>query len=85
MTNRRARAEALEAWADQVEPGELRRIDSDELRHIAALVEQREQIDRELDQEVRAARAANGSWSEIGAVLGVSKQAAQHKYRDRPA
>ncbi len=85
MTSRRARAEALEAWAERVEPGELHRIDSDELRHIAALVGQREQIDRELAKEVRAARAAHRSWSEIGAVLGVSKQAAQRKYRDLSA
>jgi hypothetical protein len=85
MTDRRARAEALEAWAEQVDPGDLVRIDSDELRHIAALVGQREQIDRELAYEVQAARAAKRSWSEIGAVLGVSKQAAQHKYRDRTA
>jgi hypothetical protein len=29
---------------------------------------------------VRAARSAHRSWSEIGAMLGVTKQAAQRKY-----
>jgi len=34
----------------------------------------------ELTRAVIAARRSNRSWSEIGAMLGVSKQAAQRKY-----
>ena len=37
-------------------------------------------MDEELTESVHAARAAKRSWSEIGAMLGVSKQAAQRKY-----
>lgn len=78
--SREQRAAALEAWADSVDPGELREADTDSLRHIAELAQQRDQVDSELAESVRAARAARRSWSEIGAMLGVSKQAAQRKY-----
>jgi len=81
MTKTRAeRAAALEAWADTVDPADLRSADTDALRHIADLAQQRDDVDAELTQAVAAARAAHRSWSEIGAMLGVSKQAAQRKY-----
>lgn len=82
MTKSRAeRAAALEAWADSVDAEELRSADTDTLRLIAELAQRREQLDAELADSVRAARVAHKSWSEIGAMLGVSKQAAQRKYR----
>ena len=77
---RAARSAALEAWADSVDSADLRSADTDSLRHIAQLAQQREDVDAELAQTVQAARAAHRSWSEIGAMLGVSKQAAQRKY-----
>ena len=81
MTKSRAeRAAALESWADAVEPADLREADTDSLRQIAELAQQRDQVDSELAESVQAARAAHRSWSEIGAMLGVSKQAAQRKY-----
>lgn len=81
MTKSRAeRAAALERWADRVRPEDLRVADTDSLRTIAELAEQRDRVDDELTDAVRAARAARRSWSEIGAMLGVSKQAAQRKY-----
>lgn len=81
MTKSRAeRAAALEAWADSVDPADLREADTDSLRQIADLAQQRDRVDSELAESVRAARAARRSWSEIGAMLGVSKQAAQRKY-----
>jgi len=78
--SRADRAKALEAWADSVDPADLEVADTRLLRHIAELAQQRDQVDEELVESVRAARAANRSWSEIGAMLGVSKQAAQRKY-----
>ena len=54
--------------------------DTEALRVIAELAEQREEVDAALVEAVRSARAAHRSWSEIGAMLGVSKQAAQRKY-----
>ena len=81
MTKTRAeRAASLDAWADTVDPAELRSADTDALRHIAELAQQRDDVDAELVQTVQAARDARCSWSEIGAMLGVSKQAAQRKY-----
>ena len=84
MTRTRAeRAAALERWADTVEPEDLRLADTDALRAIAELADQRHHVDAELTQAVRSARRAHRSWSEIGAMLGVSKQAAQRKYGDK--
>jgi hypothetical protein len=81
MTKTRAeRLAALEAWAESVDPAELRSADTDALRHIAELAQRRDDVDVALAKTVRAARAAHRSWSEIGAMLGVSKQAAQRKY-----
>jgi hypothetical protein len=81
--SRAERAAALEAWADSVDPDDLRAADTESLRLIAELSQQREELEAELAESVRAARAAHRSWSEIGAMLGVSKQAAQRKYRAR--
>ena len=78
-TTRAERAANLEQWADSVDAGDLRSVDTDALRQIVALVDQREHIEQELDAAVHAARKAHRSWSEIGAMLGVSKQAAQRK------
>lgn len=77
------RAKALEEWADRVDPADLKRADTEALRVIAGLVEQRNQVDEELTEAVRTARRAHRSWSEIGAMLGVSKQAAQRKYASK--
>ena len=81
MTKTRAqRAVSLERWADHVETDDLVRADTGALRAIAELVEQRDGVDTALLNAIRAAREADRSWSEIGTMLGVSKQAAQRKY-----
>jgi hypothetical protein len=81
VTKTRAeRAVNLEAWADRVSVSELREADTRGLRAIAELVDQRDHVEEEITAAVREARQANRSWSEIGAMLGVSKQAAQRKY-----
>lgn len=77
---RRERAKTLEAWADGIDRADLKVVDTQALRSIAELVEQRSEVDAEITAAVRSARRAHRSWSEIGAVLGVSKQAAQRKY-----
>jgi transposase len=79
-TTRADKAAALERWADKVEPGDLASVDTSALRQLAKLAEQREALDDEVTDAVHAARRANRSWSEIGTMLGVSKQAAQRKY-----
>ena len=77
---RKQRADALEAWADRVRPEDLVEADTTALRAIADLARQRDELDRQLAEAVDAARRANRSWAEIGAMLGVSKQAVQRKY-----
>ena len=78
--SRAARAKALEQWADAVAPGDLVVADTGSLRRIAELAERRERLDAEMVEAIQSARRADRSWSEIGAMLGVSKQAAQRKY-----
>jgi len=80
---RAERAVNLERWADGVDSDDLQAVDTVALRSIVELVEQRQHVDEELDAAVQAARVARRSWSEIGAMLGVSKQAAQRKYSNR--
>ena len=79
-TTRAARAKALEEWADKVDAGDLVVADTEALRAIAELAERRGEVDAALVEAIRSARRADRSWSEIGAMLGVSKQAAQRKY-----
>ncbi|MEO5840303.1 MAG: hypothetical protein ABIQ73_08340 [Acidimicrobiales bacterium] len=80
--SRADKAKALERWADDVvQPEDLVAVDTAVLRHLAELAEQRASLEDELIEAVLEARQSNRSWSEIGAMLGVSKQAAQRKYR----
>ena len=79
-TTRAARAKAVEEWAHDVDAGDLVVADTESLRAIAELAEQRGELDAALLEAIRSARRADRSWSEIGAMLGVSKQAAQRKY-----
>jgi ECF sigma factor len=84
-TSRDGRAAALEEWAARVEPDQLKAADTSVLREIAELADRRDDVDHDLAAAVRAARTAGRSWSEIAAMLGVSKQAAQRKYRTTAA
>ena len=74
------KAEALERWADDVTAEELVSIDTTALRHLADLADRRAALESEVIEAVRAARRSNCSWSEIGSMLGVSKQAVQRRY-----
>lgn len=78
--SRAERAKALEEWAAGVESSDLKEADTAALRAIAELAERRDEVESELTEAVRSARQAHRSWSEIGTMLGVSKQAAQRKY-----
>ena len=81
MTATRAqRAAAIARWADDVQTDDLVEADRSSLRAIAELIERRDEVDTALLDAIRAARRADRSWFEIGAMLGVSKQAAQRKY-----
>ena len=81
--SRAERASALEEWAERVYPKDLTEADTSALRAISELAEQREDVEAKLVAAVEAARKAHRSWSEIGAMLGVTKQAAQRKYASK--
>lgn len=78
--SRAERAKAVEEWAERVESSDLKEADTEALRTIAELADRRDEVESELTEAVRSARQAHRSWSEIGTMLGVSKQAAQRKY-----
>lgn len=82
-TTRSQRANALERWADDVDTSDLVEAQTAALRSIAELVDQRDDVDTALLAAISDARRADRSWSEIGAMLGVSKQAAQRKYASK--
>ena len=77
------RARALEKWAERVDRKDLKEADTSALRAVAELADRRQDVESELTAAVEAARKANRSWSEIGAMLGVSEQAAQRKYSSK--
>jgi hypothetical protein len=81
--SRATRAAALERWADTVAHDEFVEADTSVLKHLAALADQRRTLESELAAAVGEARRAKRSWSEIGLMLGVSKQAAQRKYNTK--
>jgi recombinational DNA repair ATPase RecF len=84
MSKTRAeRARALEEWAERIDRKDLKEADTATLRAIAELADQREEVEAELVAAVEEARKAHRSWSEIGAMLGVTKQAAQRKYASK--
>jgi len=70
-------------WAQRVEFSDLTVADTESLRTIAELAERREVVEEELTEAVRSVRQPHRSWSEIGTLLGVSKQASQRKYASK--
>ena len=74
------RLEALEQWADTVNADDLVTVDTTALQAVMVLAEQRTAVEAQLVAAVGEARSREHSWCQIGAMLGVSKQAAQRKY-----
>lgn len=50
------------------------------LRGLGDLSAQRKRVQRDIAATIKATRALGSTWSDIGAALGVSKQAAQKRY-----
>lgn len=70
--------------ADRFESDEwekLLRVDASELREVATAVRNLAACERAVAEAVADARAAGHSWGAIAAMLGVSRQAAQQRYR----
>jgi hypothetical protein len=87
VTNRRTQEEAeaarAEARLDALDPEVTPAEDPVDLRRIGLAVRGIDAAKAELDAAVAAARAAGRSWTEIGTVLGVSRQAARERFSER--
>jgi hypothetical protein len=74
------RSEAFEAWANSVHPADLEPANTRALQTITRLTDLRKEIDAAILEAVREAHLQCRTWAEIGAMLGVTKQAAQQKF-----
>jgi hypothetical protein len=74
-------SDALSDWvaSDDFDPGD-EFLDAAPLRRIVASQEAVDQARRQLDDDVRAAHQAGMSWTVIGALLGISRQAARQRF-----
>jgi hypothetical protein len=64
-------------------PGDEERVSALTLLRLAAL--KRAEVERELQDAVRAAREQGVTWRDIGQVVGTSGEAARQRYRDKVA
>ena len=73
--------DALADWvaSDEFEPGD-EFLDAAPLRRIVDAQEALDESRQRLEDEVRAAHDAGMSWTVIGAVLGISRQAARQRF-----
>ena len=71
-----------EAWLDALDPEALTSPDSDgaDLRAIAQALHAVAAVDLALADQIATARANGRTWTQIGTVLGVSKQAARERF-----
>ncbi len=71
-----------EAWLDSLDPAALASPDSDgeDLRAIGDASRAVAACDLELANRVAQARANGRTWTQVAAVLGVSKQAARERF-----
>lgn len=73
---------ATEAWLDSLDPEALASPASDasDLRRIGDAMRAVAQSDLSLAEQVAQARARGRTWTQIAAVLGVTKQAARERF-----
>lgn len=76
-----AAAEA-EAWLDALDPETTPAEDVADLRRIGSALGDVANAEGELERAVADARRHGHSWTDIGLVLGVSKQAARQRFGD---
>jgi len=73
----------FEQLADQLDPASAEVDDTGDLQKIAVASDAVRVDERLLSEAVRAARANDRSWNEIGLALGVSRQAARQRFADK--
>jgi hypothetical protein len=72
----------VEQWLDQLDPATVEARDATHFRRIIAANKAFLAAETELRNAVAAARAAGDSWAIVGAALGVTRQAAQQRFRN---
>lgn len=76
-------ARRFEQMADDLDPASVTAEDLSDLRAVAEAAEQVRRDEALVTERVAAARAKGRSWNRIAVALGVSRQAARHRFADR--
>ena len=69
-----------EKWLNEVDPETLVWENPVDLRRIGKALREQNLAWAELDSAIAGARACGRSWTEIGVVLGISRQGAQQRF-----
>lgn len=75
----------VEAWLDEIDTRSMTASDGAPLRAIGQALSAIEAAEAQLEQAVKAAKAAGLSWGAIAMVLNTSKQAAHRKFGPKTA
>lgn len=75
-----AAARRFEQLADDLDPASVTAEDLSDLRAVAEAAEQVRRDEALVTERVAAARAKGRSWNRIAVALGVSRQAARHRF-----
>ena len=76
-------AHRFERLADQLDPATAAADDLSDLRAIAEAADQVRRDEALVTERVAAARARGRSWNRIAVALGVSRQAARHRFASK--
>jgi hypothetical protein len=76
-------ARRFERLADQLDPAAAVAEDLSDLRAIAEAADQARKAEAMITDKVAAARALGRSWNRIALALGVSRQAARHRFASK--
>lgn len=76
-------ARRFERLADNIDPANVMAEDLTDLRAIAEAADQVRRDEALVTERVAAARARGRSWNRIAVALGVSRQAARHRFADK--
>lgn len=80
---RRRSRPPLEQLAEALDPADVTAEDLSDLRAVAEAAEQVRRDEAPVTERVPAARARGRSWNRIAVALGVSRQAARHRFADK--
>jgi hypothetical protein len=76
-------ASRFERLADNLDPAFVTADDLSDLRAVAEAADQVRRDEAMVTERVAAARARGRSWNRIAVALGVSRQAARHRFADK--